>query len=215
MHFLDNILNSDILEFMNFILDSDHTKSCDNLEHKGGHHHKKHKHKHKHKDKCKEHETKRHGRHIVKKLHEVTQQIQHKVSMDVQKNLEDYFSVIEPSSNPITHYLKPKMITFQLDAGRYVEVPKFTLVNHANVDLKQLNCVFRTDAKSMGIECDENFHIETKAVFEQNTNIDGLTKLNDLFVAEYLHPVEQDDIDIGNGLPQRPDVLAAGLDTSI
>ena len=184
MSFLNNILNSDIIEFMNFILDSDQSKSCDNLEHKRRHKHKK--------KKCKssnEEETKRHGRHIVKKLHEVTREIQQKVAIDVQRNLEDYFVVIEPSSNPVTHYMKPKLITFQLDAGRYVQVPKFTLVNHTNVDLKQLNCVFRTDAKSLGIECNENFDIETKAVFEQNGALDGFTKLNDLFIADYLHPI--------------------------
>jgi hypothetical protein len=127
---------------------------------------------------------------IMKKLHDVTRHIQHKIATDVQVNLEDYFDFVSPDPNiPGNDYYQPKMLTVKLDDTRYIEVPKFTLVNHANVDLKELNCVFRTDAKSLGIKCKENFNIETKAVFAQNMSVDGFTKLNDLLITEFMHPV--------------------------
>jgi len=130
----------------------------------------------------------------MKKLHEVTRQIQHKISSDIQNNLEDYFILTGPSGTTEA-FLTPKLIQIKLDdTGRFIEVPKFTLVNHSNVDLKQLNCVFKTDAKSLGITCKENFDIETNAIFEQNATSDGYNKLNELLISEYIHPIRQDQL---------------------
>ena len=187
MSFLNNILNGDLIDFMKFILDGDKMNPNEDLEHiKRKKRHKKHK-KHKEPPVC-EIVSKRQNKHLMKKLHEVTRQIQHKISTDVQVNLEDYFS-FTPAAGTEPEYFTPKMIQIKLDQDRYIEVPKFSLVNHSNVDLKQLNCVFRTDAKSLGISCKENFDIETNAVFEQNMTTDGFTKLNEMLISEYMHPI--------------------------
>lgn len=197
MSFLNNILNGDLLDFMKFMLDGDKMNSNNDLEHiKRKKHHKKHKRHHNHHNHhqsppvC-EIVSKRQNKQIMKKLHEVTRQIQHKVSTDVQVNLEDYF-IHTPKVGDSDEYFTPKMIQIKLDDTRYIEVPKFTLVNHSNVDLKQLNCVFRTDAKSLGISCKENFDIETNAVFEQNSATDGFSKLNEMLISEYMHPITLD-----------------------
>lgn len=195
MSFLNNILNGDLLDFMKFMLDGDKINSNDDLEHiKRKKRHKKHKRDRERREKsppvC-EIVSKRQNKQIMKKLHEVTRQIQHKVSTDVQVNLEDYF-VHTPKVGDSDEYFTPKMIQIKLDETRYIEVPKFTLVNHSNVDLKQLNCVFRTDAKSLGISCKENFDIETNAVFEQNSTTDGFSKLNEMLISEYMHPITLD-----------------------
>lgn len=192
MSFLNNILNGDLIDFMRFILDGDKMNHNDDLENtKRKKRHKKHKKHHHHNQPpppvC-EIVSKRQNKQIMKKLHEVTRQIQHKVSSDVQVNLEDYF-VHTPKTEEQEEYFTPKMIQIKLDDQRYIEVPKFTLVNHSNVDLKQLNCVFRTDAKSLGISCKENFDIETNAVFEQNGSTDGFSKLNEMLISEYMHPI--------------------------
>lgn len=190
MSFLNNILNGDLIDFMRFILDGDKINHNDDLENtKRKKRHKKHKKHHHHQPApvC-EIVSKRQNKQIMKKLHEVTRQIQHKVSSDVQVNLEDYF-VHTPKTEEQEEYFTPKMIQIKLDDQRYIEVPKFTLVNHSNVDLKQLNCVFRTDAKSLGISCKENFDIETNAVFEQNGSADGFSKLNEMLISEYMHPI--------------------------
>ena len=201
MSFLNNILNGDLIEFMKFILDGDKMHPHEDLEHiKRKKRHKKHKKHKERRDKeppvC-EIVSKRQNKHLMKKLHEVTRQIQHKISTDVQVNLEDYFT-FKPSTTDLDghvneEYFEPKMIQIKLDVNRFIDVPKFSLVNHANVDLKQLNCVFRTDAKSLGIPCKENFDIETNAVFEQNMTADGFTKLNELLISEYMHPVTTTD----------------------
>lgn len=204
MSFLNNILNGDLLDFMKFILDGDKTHANDDLEHiKRKKRHKKHKkdreRKEKHLPVC-EIVSKRQNKEIMKKLHEVTRQIQHKVSTDVQVNLEDYF-VRTPPDGIEGEYFTPKMIQIKLDDTRYIDVPKFSLVNHSNVDLKQLNCVFRTDAKSLGISCKENFDIETNAVFEQNMTTDGFTKLNEMLISEYMHPITPSDANTMGSMP--------------
>ena len=200
MSFLNNILNGDLLDFMKFMLDGDKMNSNNDLEHiKHKKHHKKHKRHHNHHNHHNHHQSppvceivsKRQNKQIMKKLHEVTRQIQHKVSTDVQVNLEDYF-IHTPKVGDSDEFFTPKMIQIKLDDTRYIEVPKFTLVNHSNVDLKQLNCVFRTDAKSLGISCKENFDIETNAVFEQNSTADGFSKLNEMLISEYMHPITLD-----------------------
>jgi hypothetical protein len=207
MSFLNNILNGDLIDFLNFILDGDKTNSdLEHTNHKKHHKHKKRHTKHKKHRHHKEHTedtcddepivceitSNRQNKDIMKKLHEVTRQIQHKISSDIQNNLEDYFILTGPSGTTEA-FLTPKLIQIKLDdTGRFIEVPKFTLVNHSNVDLKQLNCVFKTDAKSLGITCKENFDIETNAVFEQNATSDGYNKLNELLISEYIHPIRQD-----------------------
>jgi hypothetical protein len=202
MSFLNNILNGDLLDFVKFMLDADTNNDLEHIKRKK--HHKKHKRRHNHHDHHDHHNhhesppvyevvSKKQNKEIMKKLHEVTRQIQHKVSTDVQVNLEDYF-IHTPKVGDTDEYFTPKMIQIKLDNNRYIEVPKFTLVNHSNVDLKQLNCVFRTDAKSLGITCKENFDIETNAVFEQNSSTDGFTKLNEMLISEYMHPITLDTI---------------------
>ena len=116
---------------------------------------------------------------IVNKLHDVAQNLQSKIAADTTHRLEDYFTQSADGE------LIPKM--FRIRNGEHiVNVPKFTLVNHSNIDLKEIKCKFRTDAFNLGIDCEDNFAVDTEVVFERNGNIDGYTRINELLIREYM-----------------------------
>jgi hypothetical protein len=116
---------------------------------------------------------------IVNKLHDVAQNLQSKIATDTNHRLEDYFTQTTDGE------LVPKM--FRIRNGEHViNVPKFTLVNHSNIDMKEIKCKFRTDAFNLGIDCENNFAVDTEVVFERNGNIDGYTRINELLIREYM-----------------------------
>jgi hypothetical protein len=81
-------------------------------------------------------------------------------------------------------HLVPIMVRIKT-GEQIIQIPKYTLVNHSNIDLKEMKCRFRTNAHNLGIDCPDNFGIETEVVFERNGSVDGYNRISELLIREY------------------------------
>lgn len=115
---------------------------------------------------------------IVEKIQMVAQQLQTNIAENTRCKMSDYFT--EDASGRLVP------IQVRIKSGEQtIQIPKFTLVNHSNVDLKEMKCKFRTDAYNLGIDCDTNFEVETEVIFEQNGPVDGYNRISELLIREY------------------------------
>jgi flagellin-specific chaperone FliS len=114
---------------------------------------------------------------IIQKLHDVIQQLNSKILFETRHNIDDYFT-------NINGILTPKMVKMNLN-GVIINIPEMTLVNHSNVNLKEIKCKFKTDAYNLGVKCNQNFDIETEIVFGRDATNDGYSKINELLIKEH------------------------------
>ena len=164
---------------------------CRYIDHKD--HHIDHKDHHKdHEDHHKDHEDHHihhnydqcetiepcHRDHIVEKIQTVASHLQTKIAENTIRKMSDYFT------EDACGHLVPIMVRIKT-GEQIIQIPKYTLVNHSNIDLKEMKCRFRTNAHNLGIDCPDNFGIETEVIFERNGSVDGYNRISELLIREY------------------------------
>jgi hypothetical protein len=142
-------------------------------------HHKDHEdhHIHHNYDQCETIEP-CHRDHIVEKIQTVASHLQTKIAENTISKMSDYFT------EDTCGHLVPIMVRIKT-GEQIIQIPKYTLVNHSNIDLKEMKCRFRTNAHNLGIDCPDNFGIETEVVFERNGSVDGYNRISELLIREY------------------------------
>ena len=116
--------------------------------------------------------------HIVEKIQTVASHLQTKIAENTIRKMSDYFT------EDACGHLVPIMVRIKT-GEQIIQIPKYTLVNHSNIDLKEMKCRFRTNAHNLGIDCPDNFGIETEVVFERNGSVDGYNRISELLIREY------------------------------
>ena len=119
-----------------------------------------------------------HRDHIVEKIQTVASHLQTKIAENTANKMSDYFT------EDACGHLVPIMVRIKT-GEQIIQIPKYTLVNHSNIDLKEMKCRFRTNAHNLGIDCPDNFGIETEVVFERNGSVDGYNRISELLIREY------------------------------
>jgi hypothetical protein len=119
-----------------------------------------------------------HRDHIIEKIQTVASHLQTKIAENTINKMGDYFTEDECG------HLVPIMVRIKT-GEQIIQIPKYTLVNHSNIDLKEMKCRFRTNAHNLGIDCLDNFGIETEVVFERNGSVDGYNRISELLIREY------------------------------
>ena len=119
-----------------------------------------------------------HRDHIIEKIQTVASHLQTKIAENTIKKMGDYFTEDECG------HLVPIMVRIKT-GEQIIQIPKYTLVNHSNIDLKEMKCRFRTNAHNLGIDCPDNFGIDTEVVFERNGSVDGYNRISELLIREY------------------------------
>jgi hypothetical protein len=147
---------------------SDHEDSHKyHINHRFGHH----------KDQCETIES-CHRDHIIEKIQTVASHLQTKIAENTITKMSDYFT------EDACGHLVPIMVRIKT-GEQIIQIPKYTLVNHSNIDLKEMKCRFRTNAHNLGIDCPDNFGIETEVIFERNGSVDGYNRISELLIREY------------------------------
>ena len=145
------------------------------------HHHSDHRSKHRehhHYDHHCETIEPCHRAHIIEKIQTVASHLQTKIAENTTNKMSDYFT------EDACGHLVPIMVRIKT-GEQIIQIPKYTLVNHSNIDLKEMKCRFRTNAHNLGIDCPDNFGIETEVVFERNGSVDGYNRISELLIREY------------------------------
>jgi hypothetical protein len=119
-----------------------------------------------------------HRDHIIEKIQTVASHLQTKIAENTANKMSDYFT------EDACGHLVPIMVRIKT-GEQIIQIPKYTLVNHSNIDLKEMKCRFRTNAHNLGIDCPDNFGIETEVVFERNGSVDGYNRISELLIREY------------------------------
>lgn len=119
-----------------------------------------------------------HRDHIVEKIQTVASHLQTKIAENTISKMSDYFT------EDACGHLVPIMVRIKT-GEQIIQIPKYTLVNHSNIDLKEMKCRFRTNAHNLGIDCPDNFGIETEVIFERNGSVDGYNRISELLIREY------------------------------
>jgi len=114
---------------------------------------------------------------IIQKLHDVIKQLNMKILLESRNNMDSYFT-------NIGGILTPKMIKMNVN-GVIINIPEMTLVNHSDLNLKEIKCKFKTDAYNLGVQCNRNFDIETEIVFGRDAKNEGYSKINELLIKEF------------------------------
>jgi hypothetical protein len=111
---------------------------------------------------------------ILQKIQEVIQNsIQLQNSEKIKTNLNEYF-------DEVNGVLVPKNMQFCIN-GQTIDIPKFIMVNHSNIELKELRFKFETNAMEMGISDTDTTPFQTEVVFDTFPNpISGYSKLTEI-----------------------------------
>jgi hypothetical protein len=112
---------------------------------------------------------------ILQKINDAIQKsIQTQNSQNIQANIDEYFE-------NVNGVLIPKTIQFYIN-GQTVDIPKFTMVGHSNIELKKLRFKFKTNAVEMGFSDTDTTPFQTEIVFDTCPNPpSGYLKLTELF----------------------------------
>ena len=111
---------------------------------------------------------------ILQKIQDVIQNsIQLQNNQKIKTNLNEYF-------DEVNGVLVPKNMQFCIH-GETVDIPKFIMVSHSNIELKELRFKFETNAMEMGISDTDTTPFQTEVVFDTFPNpISGYSKLTEM-----------------------------------